>query len=252
MTTPTNKRRLDEVLVERRLVETRARARGLILRGLVQVDGAEASKAGQLVGEGADIQVQGVDAPYVSFGADKLVAALEAFGSDFDPKGRIALDVGASTGGFTDVLLRRGAAKVYAVDVGRRQLHAKLRGDPRVVSLEETDARALTSDLVPDPITALVSDVSFISLTKALPAALTLTAPGAWLIALIKPQFEAGPAAVGKGGIVRNAEDQARSVEIVLKWLAAQPGWRIDGVAEWPGLEGRSNDEYLVGAHRDG
>lgn len=252
MTTSTIRKRLDEILVERRLVETRARARGLILRGMVSVDGIEASKAGQLVGEAADIQVQGVDAPYVSFGADKLVAAFDAFGASFDPQGRIAIDVGASTGGFTDVLLRRGASKVYTVDVGTGQLHPRLRADPRVVALEQTDARLLNRDLVPEPITALVSDVSFISLTKALPAALELAVPGAWLIALIKPQFEAGPAAIGKGGIVRNADDKARSVETVVEWLAAQPGWRIDGIAEWAGLQGRSNDEYLVGAHRDG
>jgi len=187
----------------------------------------------------------------VSFGADKLATALEALGGTFDPNGRIALDVGASTGGFTDVLLRRGAAKVYAVDVGRDQLHAKLRSDNRVVVLEETDSRALSRDLVPEPITALVADVSFISLTKALPVALALTAPGAWRVALIKPQFEAGPEAIGKGGIVRDKEDRARAIAIVRDWIAAQPGWRVADVITWPGLQGRTNEEYLIGAHRD-
>ena len=245
------RKRLDEILVERRLVETRARARGLIMRGHVSVEGRGAEKAGQLVAGEAKIEIAPAADLYVSFGAEKLATALDTFGPSFDPQGRIALDAGASTGGFTDVLLRRGAAKVYSVDVGRDQLHARLRSDKRVVVMEETDSRDLTRALVPEPITALVSDVSFISLTKALPAALALTAPNAWLVALIKPQFEAGPAAVGKGGIVRDAADRARAVDIVRTWLAAQPGWRIVDVITWPGLQGRSNEEYLIGAHRD-
>lgn len=250
-TTAPMRKRLDEVLVERRLVETRARARGLILRGHVRVNGTNAGKAGLLVADEARVEIEPAADLYVSFGAEKLVTALDAFGPAFDPRGRIALDIGASTGGFTDVLLRRGAAKVYAVDVGRGQLHAKFRADPRVLSLEETDSRALTRDLIPDPVTALVSDVSFISLTKALPAALALAAPGAWLIALIKPQFEAGPGAVGKGGIVRDQADRVRAVALVRDWLSAQPGWQVADVMTWPGLQGRANEEYLIGAHRD-
>lgn len=245
------RKRLDEVLVERGLAGTRARARGLILRGHVCVDGAAATKAGQLTAEDARVEVAPDAGQYISFGAAKLAAALDQFGGAFSPRGRIALDVGASTGGFTDVLLQRGAAKVYAVDVGHDQLHETLRDDPRVVSLEGRDARTLTRADVPEAITALTADVSFISLTKALGPALALTAPGAWMVALVKPQFEAGPGAVGKGGIVRQAGDRARAVEIVREWVASQPGWRVCGVVAAPGLEGRANEEFLIGAKRD-
>lgn len=238
-------------MVERGLVPTRARAKGLILRGRVRVAGETARKAGQTIADGAPIELAGAEAPRVSFGGDKLAAALEAFGPEFDPAGRTALDVGASTGGFTEVLLEHGAARVYAVDVGRGQLHESLRGNPRVVLLEETDARSLGRSQVPETIDALVADVSFISLTKALPASLALTGPGAWAILLIKPQFEAGPAAVGKGGIVQRAEDRERSIEQVRTWIEAQSGWRIYGIIPAPGLEVRSNVEYLLGAHRD-
>ncbi|MGQ0672041.1 MAG: TlyA family RNA methyltransferase [Hyphomicrobium sp.] len=245
------RKRLDDVMVERGLAPTRARAKGLILRGRVRVSGETARKAGQTIAEGAPVELAGAAAPRVSFGGDKLAAALEAFGADFDPEGRTALDIGASTGGFTEVLLARGAARVYAVDVGRGQLHDGLRADPRVIVLEETDARSLNRAQIPETIGALVADVSFISLTKALPAALPLTGVGAWAILLIKPQFEAGPAAVGKGGIVQRAEDRDRAVALVRDWMAAQPGWRVAGVIAAPGLEGRSNVEYLLGAHRD-
>lgn len=249
MTPP--RRRLDEALVALGLVETRARARGIVLRGHVTVDGKPATKPAQMVPERARVEVADAAGLYVSFGADKLVTALDAFGTAFDPAGRVALDVGASTGGFTDVLLRRGAARVYAADVGHGQLHPRLAADPRVIALEGTDARHLDAALVPEPITAVTADVSFISLTKALGAALALTVPGAWLIALIKPQFEAGPDAVGSGGIVREAADRARSVAIVRDWLSAQPGWIVEGLVTWPGLQGRTNEEYLIGARRD-
>ena len=244
------RQRLDQALVDRGLVETRARARGLILRGLVSVDGKTAAKPGELIGEASAIAVAEAAGSYVSFGADKLRAALDHLQGEFNPEGRIALDVGASTGGLTDVLMSRGAAKVYAVDVGRGQLHLRLRSDPRVVSLEATDARALSRALVPDPISAVVADTSFISLTKVLEPALALTVPGAWLIALIKPKFEVGPASVGSGGIVRDNAERARARAIVTDWIAAHPGWRVDDVIVWPGLEGRSNEEYLIGAHR--
>lgn len=234
------------------LVETRARARGLILRRHVLVNGVVAEKAAQNVTEGARIEIDEAAGLYVSFGAGKLVAGLDQLPGHYGVAGAVALDVGASTGGFTDVLLKRGAAKVYAVDVGRGQLHPTLASDPRVVALEATDARALTRDTIPEPVAAVVSDVSFISLTKALPAALALTKPGAWLIALIKPQFECGPDAVGKGGIVRDPAERMRAISIVRDWLASVPGWRIDGVVTWPGLKGRTNEEYLIGAHRDG
>jgi 23S rRNA (cytidine1920-2'-O)/16S rRNA (cytidine1409-2'-O)-methyltransferase len=165
--------------------------------------------------------------------------------------GVVALDIGASTGGFTEVLLARGAARVYAVDVGHGQLHPRLAGDARVVSLERRDARSLDSSLIPEPAGAVVADVSFISLTKALPAPLALTHPGSWLVALIKPQFEAGPAAVGKRGIVRDPAARARAVELVRGWVARQPGWRVLDVIPSPIAGGSGNEEFLLGAVRE-
>ncbi len=245
------RQRLDQALVARGLVETRARARGMILRGRVSVAGAIADKPAALVDHETDIALATDASAFISFGADKLVMALEAFGPAFDPRGRVVIDAGASTGGFTDVLLKRGAAKVYAVDVGTTQLHTSLRNDPRVVVLEETDARHLTRSMIIEPVTAIVCDVSFISLTKALPAALALTAPGAWLIALIKPQFEAGPDAIGRGGIVKSPEHRQRAIAIVRDWLAQQPGWHETAFVPWPSVTGETNEEYLIGARRD-
>ena len=167
------------------------------------------------------------------------------------PDGQFALDVGASTGGFTEVLLTRGAAKVYAVDVGRDQLHALLRTDPRVVSLEAADARHIDQTMVPDAVSAITADVSFISLTQALPAALVRAAPGAWLAALVKPQFEAGRAAVGKGGLVRDDADRQRAIGRVRDFLEAE-GWRVLGVIESPITGGSGNVEYLIGARHEG
>ena len=160
--------------------------------------------------------------------------------------------MGASTGGFTEVLLTRGAAKVYAVDVGHGQLHASLRDNPRVVSFEGCDARTLTRALIPEPVAAIVADVSFISLTKALLPALGLAAPGAWLVALIKPQFEVGRGGVGKGGIVREAVARQQAVDSVTAWISAQDGWRIAGVVPSPIKGGSGNEEYLLGARCDG
>jgi 23S rRNA (cytidine1920-2'-O)/16S rRNA (cytidine1409-2'-O)-methyltransferase len=176
----------------------------------------------------------------------KLAAALDAFG--LDPKGLIALDIGASTGGFTEVLLARGAGRVFAVDVGRDQLHGKLREDQRVVVLEGTDARALDAEIIGDPVGAIVADVSFISLTKALPAALSLAAPSAWLVALVKPQFEAGREAVGKGGIVRDAEARARAVAQVRAFINASPGCTVFAEMPSPIPGGSGNEEVLIGA----
>jgi 23S rRNA (cytidine1920-2'-O)/16S rRNA (cytidine1409-2'-O)-methyltransferase len=241
--------RLDEALVARGLVASRARARDLVRRGLVQVCGKVVTKPAYAVRDGARLELAAGAPAYVSRGAEKLVAALDAFA--LDPAGRTALDIGASTGGFTDVLLRRGAVRVYAVDVGRGQLAPRLAADPRVVALQETDARRLDRALVREPIGCVVADASFISLTLALPAALALSAPGAWLAALIKPQFEAGRAAVGKGGIVRDARDREAAVARVREWLAAQPGWRVLGVMESPILGGSGNAEHLIGAVRD-
>jgi 23S rRNA (cytidine1920-2'-O)/16S rRNA (cytidine1409-2'-O)-methyltransferase len=242
--------RLDRVVVERGLAATRSRARDLILRGCVTVDGMVSNKPGQEVGKDVVVGVSSECTDYVSRGAVKLTAALAHFG--FEAQGRVALDVGASTGGFTQVLLQAGATRVYAVDVGRGQLDARIAGDERVISLEATDARTLSSELVPEPVDAIVADVSFISLTKVLPVPLSLASANAWLVALVKPQFEAGRQAVGKGGVVRDAADRERSVETVREWIAKQPGWTVNGVIDSPIVGGSGNQEFLLGAvHRD-
>jgi 23S rRNA (cytidine1920-2'-O)/16S rRNA (cytidine1409-2'-O)-methyltransferase len=232
-------------LVEAGLAPSRARAADLVRRGCVTVAGAPALKPGALVADAAVIAVAQGAGDYVSRGGLKLEAALDAFG--VSPEGCVALDVGASTGGFTEVLLGRGAAKVYAVDVGRGQLHQSLRADPRVVSLEATDARDLVAALVPEGVTAIVADVSFISLTLALPAALRLAAPGAWLVALVKPQFEAGRPAVGKGGIVRKPTERKKAVEKIRDFIE-EAGWTIIGEIDSPILGGSGNVEFLIGA----
>ncbi|MCW8970173.1 MAG: TlyA family RNA methyltransferase, partial [Rhodospirillales bacterium] len=180
--------RLDQLLVDRGLVDTRSKAQALIMAGLVYSETRRLEKPGQQVSEGIPIELKGQDHPWVSRGGLKLMAALEHFG--LDPKGLTCLDVGASTGGFTDVLLTHGAAKVYAVDVGHGQLAWKLRQDPRVVVLERTNARYLGAEQVPDPVDVVVCDASFIGLQTVLPVPLSLAANGAWLVALIKPQFE--------------------------------------------------------------
>jgi 23S rRNA (cytidine1920-2'-O)/16S rRNA (cytidine1409-2'-O)-methyltransferase len=195
--------RLDVALVERGLAPTRSRARDLIRSGLVRVGADVCTKAGAEIAPTADLSLDGDLARAVSRGGQKLAAALDGFA--FDPAGCVALDVGASTGGFTQVLLERGARKVYAVDVGHGQLHASLAADPRVMSLEGFDARKLTRTVVAEPVGIITADVSFISLAKALGPALELAAPGCLLVALVKPQFEVGPDRVGKGGIVRDA-----------------------------------------------
>jgi 23S rRNA (cytidine1920-2'-O)/16S rRNA (cytidine1409-2'-O)-methyltransferase len=242
--------RLDKTLVERGLVASRARAQDLIRRGLVSVAGAAETRPGAEVAASVPILVADDAAGQVSRGGVKLAAALDHFA--FPVEGAVALDVGASTGGFTQVLLARGAARVYAVDVGHGQLHPRLAEDARVVSLEGCDARQLDCARIPEPVGALVADVSFISLTKALPTALSLTAPGAWLVALVKPQFEAGRPAVGKGGIVRDPVAREQAVTGVEAWLAAQPGWRSLGVIPSPITGGSGNVEFLLGAIREG
>lgn len=234
------------MLVARGLVASRARARDLIKRGLVRVSGEAVTKAGALIRGNAEIIVIGDDAAYVSRAARKLVAALDAFG--LDASGRAALDVGASTGGFTQVLLMRGAARVYAVDVGRGQLHDSLAADPRVISLEQLDARSLTPGQVPEPVGVITVDVSFISLRLVLPHLLSFAAPGAWLVALIKPQFEVGREALGKGGIVTDAAARARSFAAIRELMDAQRAWRTFAPIPAP-LTGQSgNQEYLLGA----
>lgn len=243
--------RLDVALVERGLVPTRSRARDLIRSGQVRIDAEVCTKAGAEVSDAEELTLDEPSvARAVSRGGQKLIAALAAF--EFDPAGRIALDVGASTGGFTQVLLDRGATKVYAADVGHGQLHPSLKADPRVVSLEGLDARRLTRATVPDPVGAITADVSFISLIKALGPALALAAPGAFLVGLVKPQFEVGPERIGKGGIVRDAEARQSALEAVTAWIAAQPGWRVAGAIPSPIKGGSGNVEFLIGALHDG
>jgi 23S rRNA (cytidine1920-2'-O)/16S rRNA (cytidine1409-2'-O)-methyltransferase len=244
------KLRLDNALVARGLAPSRSQARDLVRRGCVSVDGNVAGKAGLEVEEDAAIAVAEGAQPYVSRGGLKLDVALTAFG--LDASGAVALDIGASTGGFTDVLLAHGARRVYSVDVGTGQLHPSLAGDRRVVHLEGTDARRLSRAEVPEPVDAIVADVSFISLTQVLSVPLSLAGEKAWLVALIKPQFEAGREHVGKSGIVRDAAAFALAVEKVSRWIAAQPGWRVVGVIESPITGGSGNREMLIGARRDG
>lgn len=240
------KMRLDRILVDRGFAATRSRAADLIRLGAVSVLGVPALKPGVLLDPGASVSVKTDASPFVSRGGLKLAAALDAF--RLDPKGLIALDIGASTGGFTEVLLARGAERVYAVDVGQGQLHAKLRLDPRVVALERTDARTIASQEFDGPVGAIVADVSFISLTKVLPAALALAAPGAWLVALVKPQFEAGLEAVGKGGVVRDEMARAEAVAKVEAFVNATPGWRVFAEMPSPIQGGSGNEEVLIGA----
>ncbi|MEZ5892924.1 MAG: TlyA family RNA methyltransferase [Parvularculaceae bacterium] len=238
--------RLDQFLVHEGHCDSRARAQSLIAAGLVTVNGVVIMKASKIVGDGDAVAVTGAVHDFVSRGGMKLDAALKAFA--INPDGKICLDLGVSTGGFTDVLLRHGAGKVYAVDVGRDQLHQKIAGDPRVVNLEQTHAKDLTRALVPEPVDLIVCDVSFISLKKALPFALALAAPGAQLAALVKPQFEVGPEGVGKGGLVKEglAEPVAQDIS---RWLESE-GWSIIGLIDSPILGGDGNREFLIGASK--
>jgi 23S rRNA (cytidine1920-2'-O)/16S rRNA (cytidine1409-2'-O)-methyltransferase len=246
--TPGRRVRLDQLLMERGLAESRARAQALILAGVVFSGERRLDKAGLMVPADAAVEVRGRDHPYVSRGGVKLAHALDHFA--IDPSGAVCLDVGASTGGFTDVLLRRGAARIYAVDVGHGQLDWRLRQDARVIVLERLNVRALDRRHVPEPVDVVVCDVSFISLTLALPAALALTAPGARLAALIKPQFEAGREQVGKGGIVRDPAVHQAVCEKIAAWLAAQPGWQVLGLTPSPISGADGNVEFLIAAAR--
>jgi 23S rRNA (cytidine1920-2'-O)/16S rRNA (cytidine1409-2'-O)-methyltransferase len=239
------KTRLDVALVERGLAESRAAAQRLVMAGLVFSGDRRLDKAGQSVNADTLLEVRGQPHPYVSRGGLKLEKALDHF--SISVAGRIALDVGASTGGFTDCLLQRGAARVYAVDVGTNQLAWKLRSDPRVVSLEKTNIRDVPKAKIPEPVDLIVCDVSFIGLRTALPSALALAEPGAHLVALIKPQFEVGKGRVGKGGIVREPELHEEVCETISKWLAEQKGWRVLGVTESPITGADGNKEFLIG-----
>lgn len=238
--------RLDQRLVDLGLAPSRARAQALIAAGVVTVDGAVADKSSRKVAEAAAIAVTDNPNPWVSRAALKLVHALDLW--DIDPTGAEALDVGASTGGFTEVLLARGAARVHALDVGHGQLAPALAADPRVRNLEGVNARAIPEGLIP-PVDWIVSDVSFIGLEKALPGPLALARPGARLVALIKPQFEAGPEHVGKGGIVSDPAIHAE-VRARIRAFLESADWRVDGEAESPITGGDGNREFLIAARR--
>jgi 23S rRNA (cytidine1920-2'-O)/16S rRNA (cytidine1409-2'-O)-methyltransferase len=239
------KMRADQLLVERGLVESRARGQALILAGLVFSGERKIEKAGQALAEDAALEVRGKEHPYVSRGGIKLAHALDHFG--WDVTGAVGLDVGSSTGGFTDVLLQRGAAKVFAIDVGTNQLAWSLRQDPRVIVHEKTNARYLTPEIVTDPVDIIVCDASFIALAKVLDAALGFAKPGGRLVALIKPQFEAERGEIGKGGVVRDPEVHARVCEAAAKWVESR-GWRVEGIARSPITGPEGNVEFLLGA----
>jgi 23S rRNA (cytidine1920-2'-O)/16S rRNA (cytidine1409-2'-O)-methyltransferase len=242
------KRRLDQLLVDRGLVESRTRAQALVMAGKVFSGERKMEKAGQQVAEDIALEVRGQDHPWVSRGGLKLAHALEHFA--IDPAGAVAIDVGASTGGFTDVLIQGGATKVYAVDVGHGQLAWKLRNDDRVIVLEKTNARHLTAEHVPEPVDMVVCDASFISLKTVLPAAIAMVRPGGRLVALIKPQFEAGRAQVGKGGVVRDPDVHAAVCDDIRAWLDGIGGWQIDGIVQSPITGPEGNIEFLISARR--
>lgn len=233
-------------MVARGLFESRAKARAAIEAGGVTADGRPVSKASELLADDAALEAVAAH-PWVGRGALKLVHALDLW--PVVVEGRVVLDVGASTGGFTEVCLSRGAARVYAVDVGRGQLHPKVAADPRVVSLEATDARDLTSALIPEPPGLIVTDVSFISLEKAMPAALALAAPGADLVALVKPQFEVGRGKVGKGGIVTDDAARQAALDAVRSFITSS-GWAVRETADSPIEGGDGNREFLLWATR--
>ena len=235
--------------MSRGLAESRTRAQALIMAGAVFSGEKKLAKAGDLLAEDAPLEVRGKDHPWVSRGGIKLAHGLDHFG--FDVTGAVALDVGSSTGGFTDVLLSRGAAKVYAVDVGTNQLAWKLRQDPRVIVHEQTNARHLDSKIIPEPVDVVTCDASFISLSKVLESPLKLARPGASLVALVKPQFEAGRDEVGKGGVVRDPDVHSRVCDAAAEWVASQR-WRVLGIVESPITGPEGNVEFLLGALKDG
>jgi 23S rRNA (cytidine1920-2'-O)/16S rRNA (cytidine1409-2'-O)-methyltransferase len=242
-----SKKRLDQILVDRGLAESRAKAQALVLAGLVYAGEKRLDKPGTPTPEELAIEVRGQPHPWVSRGGVKLAHALSHFA--LDPKDAIAIDVGASTGGFTDVLLANGAARVYAVDVGQGQLAWKLRTDPRVVVLEKTNARRLSAAEIPEPAGMVVCDASFIGLETVLPAALALLEIGGTLVALIKPQFEVGPARVGKGGVVRDAALHEEVCARIATWLPTL-GFDVLGIEPSPILGPEGNREFLVVARK--
>ncbi|WP_083748027.1 TlyA family RNA methyltransferase [Sphingomonas sp. Sph1(2015)] len=242
------KQRVDQMLVDRGLVESRSRAQALVMAGLVFSGETKIAKPGQQLAEDAVLDVRGRDHPWVSRGGIKLAHGLEHFG--WDVTDAVAIDVGSSTGGFTDVLLQKGAAKVYAVDSGTNQLAWSLRQDPRVIVHEQTSARILTEVHIPEPVDIIVCDASFIGLAKVLERPLSFAKPGARLLALIKPQFEAGREEVGKGGVVRDPAVHQRVCDQVVAWLT-DSGWQLAGVTQSPITGPEGNIEFLVAASRN-
>lgn len=241
------KTRIDQLLVARGLAESRTRAQALVMAGIVFSGESKIAKPGQQVAEDAPLEVRGRDHPWVSRGGLKLAHAIEHFG--LDPSGVTAMDVGSSTGGFTDVLLNRGAAHVIAVDSGTNQLAWKLRQDPRVTVLEQTSARVLTPEMIPQGYSWVVCDASFISLAKVLEVPLRLAEPQCRLVALIKPQFEVGREEVGKGGVVRDPALHARVCAEVRAWLEGE-AWAVQGIVESPITGPEGNVEFLISARR--
>ncbi|UKK85844.1 TlyA family RNA methyltransferase [Sphingopyxis sp. BSN-002] len=241
------KQRADQLLVDRGLVESRTRAQALILAGLAFVGDRKIDKAGQQIADDAEVSVKGRDHPWVSRGGIKLDHALTHLG--WDVTGAIAIDVGSSTGGFTDVLLSRGAARVYAVDSGTNQLAWKLRQDERVIVHEQTSARTLTSNHIPEPVDLIVCDASFIALSKVLPVPMSFAKDGARMVALIKPQFEAERHEVGKRGVVRDAAVHERVCSEVRDWLNGE-GWDVLDLVESPITGPEGNVEFLIAAMR--
>jgi 23S rRNA (cytidine1920-2'-O)/16S rRNA (cytidine1409-2'-O)-methyltransferase len=241
--------RADQMLVERGLAESRTRAQAYILAGKVFSGERRVAKAGEVLAADARLELRGQDHPWVSRGGMKLAHALEVFG--LSPAGLVCLDIGASTGGFTDVLLAHGALRVHAVDVGHGQLAWKLRSDPRVVVHERTNARHLTCGQIGEKVGALVCDASFIGLTTLLPAPLALCETGAWAVALIKPQFEAGPGQVGRNGVVRDPEVHREVCARIAAWWGGLPGWRVLGVTASPITGPEGNREFLIAARHE-
>ncbi len=242
------KRRADLLTVERGLADSRARAQALILGGKIYSGERRIDKPGETLAADAPLSLRTPDHPWVSRGGLKLAHALAHFA--IHPGGMTALDIGASSGGFTDVLLAHGASRVYAVDVGRGQLAWRLRNDGRVVVLEKTNARYLSDEQIPEPVDLIVCDASFIGLKTVLPAGLALAAPTAILIALIKPQFEVGKGRVGKGGVVRDENLHAEVCRDIAAWLDGLPGWATIGVSESPITGPKGNKEFLIAAQR--
>jgi 23S rRNA (cytidine1920-2'-O)/16S rRNA (cytidine1409-2'-O)-methyltransferase len=241
--------RADLLLVRRGLAASRERARSMIAGGLVSVDGVVMTRPARRLAAAADVTVSAPDMAWVSRAALKLIGGLDAF-PQIDPSGLHCVDIGASTGGFTEVLLSRGAAHVVAVDVGHGQIHPRLADDPRVESREGVNARSLTANDFTTPPELIVCDASFISLAKVLPAVMRVSAPGAGLLALIKPQFEVGRAAIGKGGVVRDAKAARDAVAMVENWLAADMGWQMIGTTPSP-IDGQDgNREFLLAGRK--